>query len=158
MKLEVSRAWLSTFAGLAGQDVLELLLPAGLRRLVARPRRIDRGLDKLETVDVARTVRENRLRLHPDDELRALEFGAHILEPRRAVHPEAPRLLEIEEEQADIRIDPDIAQAAEHAVAVVAWERQLVRRGNAHKTRQAALVGALRPAVLIRRGEEKHGA
>ena len=68
-----------------------------------------------------------------------------------AVHPHPVRLVEVDEEQADLRVGHDVAEAAEHAVAVVARELERAGVDHAHEAGHAALVGAVGPAVRRRR-------
>src|SRR6185503_7401873 len=93
------------------------------------------------------------------------ELGAGQLREERIVlvhrgppvHAEALRTLEVDEEQADLRVDEEIAEALEHAVAVVARKRQRLRIHHADKAGPAALVRAVRAALRVGGGEEEHG-
>jgi hypothetical protein len=50
-----------------------------------------------------------------------------------AVAAQAPEsLVQVDEQQAAARVDQDVAQAREHAVAVVVGKRQLGGPGDAH--------------------------
>ena len=53
-------------------------------------------------------------------------------------------------------VDQHVPERAEHAVAVVGREGDRVLVEHAHEARLAALVGAVRPALLVGRGEEEH--
>src|ERR1043166_7670862 len=113
--------------------------------------------------NVARTVWEDVDRSHAHQNLAAghpgkqriveAEFGA-------AVYPQSTRLLsKADEQEADLGIDAQIAQALEHSIAVVIRKNQKVGRGNAHKSRRAAYERAIRPAFGIgRRDEEERHA
>src|ERR1043165_4663900 len=81
------------------------------------------------------------------------EFGA-------AVHAQPTGLLsQADEEEADLRIDAQIAQALEHPIAVVIGKNQKIGRGNPHESRFAALEGAVRPTLRVgRRDEEERRA
>jgi hypothetical protein len=74
----------------------------------------------------------------------------------QAIDAQAPRRFEVDEQQAHGRIRLHIAEAAELAIAVVAGKFELARAGDAHEARVAALVRAIGPAHLIRRGQEEH--
>ena len=73
-----------------------------------------------------------------------------------AVDAQPARLLvHVDEQQADVGIDQQVAQALEHAVAVVVGEGQLVRRRHAHEAGRAALEGAVRAPIGVGCGEEE---
>src|SRR5215210_6293868 len=59
------------------------------------------------------------------------------------------------EEQSGARVDPEVAQALEHAVAVVVGPDQEVGRDHADEARIAALKGAVGPALGVGGGEEE---
>ena len=134
-------------------------LPRRLDRIAAGLRHIDRRLDQLHLRDIARAVRENRARLHAHDHLRAdgLRQQRVLARHRRAtVDAQPPRaLVQIDEQQPDVRIDQQIAEALEHAVAVVIGKRQFGVRRHAHKARRAALERAVRPAFGVGGGDEE---
>ncbi len=60
-----------------------------------------------------------------------------------------------DEQQTDIGIDDDVAEALEHAVSVIVGECDLGRPGDAHKARRAALERAIGPALGVRRRQEE---
>lgn len=62
-----------------------------------------------------------------------------------------------DEQKADAGVGCDIAQALEHAVAVIVWEGQLAGAGDAHEARQAALERAVRPPLGVGRRQEEIG-
>jgi hypothetical protein len=72
-----------------------------------------------------------------------------------AVHPQPLPRLEIDEQEADRRVGRDVAEALEHAVAVVARESERVRRHDPHESGRAALVRAIGLALRIGRREEE---
>ena len=112
-------------------------------------------------MDVARAVREDLGRAHPDDALGPRELGEQrigCVDRGDAVQPQARLAVEVDEEQAHVRVRCDVAEREEHPVPVVARERERGLVENAHEARLAALVGALRIAVGIGRGEEEHVA
>ena len=65
-------------------------------------------------------------------------------------------MLERDEEQADLGVDEHVARGDEHAVAVVARERERALVEHADEARLAALVRAVRAPVLVGGGEEEH--
>jgi hypothetical protein len=52
-------------------------------------------------------------------------------------------------------IDEKVAEALEHAVAIVAWKRERLRVQYPDKSRQAAFVRTLRPSLGIGSCEKK---
>src|SRR5205807_8965722 len=116
-------------------------------------------LDHLHLVDVAGAVREDPLGAHADDELRALERAQElvvIVQRGDAVDAHAIRALEVDEQHADLRVHEHVPETAEHAVSVVARERERVLVDDPHEARLPALVRAVRPAVGVGGGEEEH--
>jgi len=110
-------------------------------------------------VDVARAVREHLTRPHADHELRARPGRRQLVvrrDRRRPVEPQPPAALEREEQQADLGVDEQVPERQEHAVAVVAGERDRVLVQNAHEAGIPALVRAVRPALLVGRRDEQH--
>ena len=77
---------------------------------------------------------------------------------RDPVHPQPrrPRSPEVDEQQADVRIDAHVAEGQVHPVAVEARERERALVEHPHEPGVAALVRALGPARGIRRGQEEH--
>ena len=135
-------------------------LPLGHGRGVALARGIHRRLDRRHRVDIARAVRKDRLGAHAHDELGSGELREErivLVHRGPPVHPEALRTLEVDEEQADLRVDEEIAEALEHAVAVVAGKRQRLRIHHADEAGPPALVRAVRAALRVGGGEEEHG-
>ena len=115
-------------------------LPGRLDRVLAGPGHVLGGLGQLQLGDVARAIGEDGARLDAHDQLRpdrvAPAAGPRARPSRRAVDAQAPRLLvHVDEQQADVGIDEQIAQALEHAVAVVVREGQLVRRRSRARSR-----------------------
>src|SRR3990167_2877244 len=136
-------------------------LPGGDGRRVVRPRRIDRVFDELHLVYVARAVRKDVSGCNTYDEHRAGKVGARGIvfsQLRRAVDAQALRLLEVQEKQADIRIDKHIAPRSVHPVAVVVRNGKSAIVEDAHESGYPALVGAVGVAVGVGRRYEKHGA
>src|SRR3982751_4348280 len=68
---------------------------------------------------------------------------------------QSSRLLEVEEQDRDGRVDEHVAQAPEHPVPVVTRERQLVSAGHADEARIAALVRTVGPAMFVGCREEE---
>src|SRR6266404_3740391 len=66
------------------------------------------------------------------------------------------RLLEIDEQHANLAIPHQVAHRIEHAVAVVAGKRDRLIVKNANKPWVAALIGHSRSALVIDSREEKH--
>src|SRR5262245_59832511 len=62
-----------------------------------------------------------------------------------------------DEQQANMRVHNQIAEALEHAVAVVIGKRQLRGIGNAHESRHAALERAIGPPTSVGSRQEKIG-
>jgi len=94
-------------------------------------------------VDVARAVGEDALGAHAHHELRADELALQrvvVGDAREAVHAQAARPLEVDEQQRHRCVHQHVAEAAEHAVAVVAGEGQLVGGRDAHEAGVATLV------------------
>ena len=87
----------------------------------------------------------------------ALEELVVVVQRRGALHPHAVGLLEVDEQQADLGVHEDVAEAAEHPVAVVARERERAVVDDPDEAGHAALVRAVRPPVGVGGGEEEHG-
>ena len=105
--------------------------------------RVGGALDERHSVDVPGAVREDVVRPHLDDELRAFEAGQEhgiVVQGGRAVHPHAIGLLEVDEQQPDLGIHEHVAEAAEHPVAVVARECQGLVVDDPHEPGLASLV------------------
>ena len=136
-------------------------LPGRLRRLALRLRRVDRRAGHLHVRDIARAIGEDGARLHAHDQLRAdgLAEQRIVLAHRRAAVDAQPLGLVVQrdEQQADMRVHDDVAEALEHAVAVVVGEGQFAIAGQAHEAGHAALERAVRPALGVRGGEEEIG-
>ncbi len=110
-------------------------------------------------MDVAAAIDEDSFDRDPHDVVGAgieREQVGIVSERRGAVQPQAVRVLEIDEEQADAGILPEIAEGQEHAVPVVARKDQLARAGDAHEARGAALVGHGGLAVAVDGAEKDH--
>src|SRR5688572_11292976 len=127
---------------------------------MTRARSVDRVLDQLHGVNVARTVGEDPLDLDPHDAL-----GARILLEKRIVQvqtghtiqAQARRPLEVYEQESDVWVDCDVAEASEHAVPVVVGEGERALVDNANEPGQPALIRALWPPFLVSRGKKEHG-
>jgi hypothetical protein len=101
-------------------------LPLCERRCAPSPRHVARDRDFLVTMHVARTVDEKIADRHPHDHLRTgIVLDQRIVLAHRSgtVQAQPIRLLEIEEQHADLGRCPDVAQRVKHAIAVVARER-----------------------------------
>jgi len=110
-------------------------------------------------VDVPRAVGEHLAGPHPDHELRARPRRRQLVvrvDARRPVQPQPPAALERDEQQTDLGVDEHGAERDEHPVAVVARERDRPVVEHLHEPRVAALVGAVRAAPLVGRGDEQH--
>src|SRR3954468_15920445 len=145
MKLEATAWRLSIFPG---QVIAECVaaFPAGHWGGAARVRNVRRSFDDLHSMDIARAIGEDVARAHPHDRLRlGVVLPQRIVEVQRsiAVYPQPLPRLEIDEQQADRRIRRDVAEALEHAVAVVARESKRVRRHDPDESGRAALVRAI---------------
>ena len=141
--------------------VLEIrkALPRRLRRVLSGDGYIHRRFDRPHGRNIARTVRKDRARGHANDQLRAdclRQQRIVVAHPGAAVDPQAARLVvHRDEQQPDIGIGDDVAEALEHAVAVIVGERDLGRPGDAHKARRTALERAIGPAFGVRRRQEE---
>src|SRR5258705_5445765 len=136
------------------------LLPLRHGRRMTLAGRIHRRLHRRHRVDIARAVRKDRLDAHAHDELGAGELREErivLVHRGSPVDAEALRALEVDEEQADLRVDEEIAEALEHAVAIVARKRQRLRTHHADEAGPPDLVRALRAAFRVGGGEEEHG-
>ena len=99
--------------------------------------------------------------MHADDTLRARVFGQQGvvgIDRRDPVQPQPFLPLEVDEEQADVRVLGQVAEREVHAVSVEARERDRLLVEHAHESRLAPLVGALWFPVRVGRGEEEHVA
>ena len=76
---------------------------------------------------------------------------------RAAIHAQAARAFKVDEQQAHVRVEENISQALEHAVAVVARKGQRVRVHHAYEPRAAALAGAVGLLLGIRRRHKEQG-
>jgi len=110
-------------------------------------------------VDVARAVGEHLARPHTDDELGTGPCRCQLVvrvDACRPIEAQPPAALERDEQQADLGVDEQVADRQEHAVAVVDRERDRALVQNTHEAGVAALVGAVRSAVLVGGGDEEH--
>src|SRR6266853_3197005 len=142
------------------EHVGELLEALPLRhwRRGAGARHVRRRLDRRHAVDVARAVGEDALGAHPHDELRtgeAREQRVVVGDRGAPVDAQAPRSLEVDEQQRHRGVDEDVAEAAEHAVAVVARECQLAFAGHANEAGRSSLERAVGPPLGVGGGEEE---
>src|SRR5450759_5498117 len=122
---------------------------------------VDRVLDELHAVDVPGAVGEDALGVDLDHELGAIEGvdqGGVVVQRGDAVHAQAVRMLEVDEEHPEVRVHDGVPEAAEHAVAVIAREGQRLLVEDADKAGAPTLVGAVRPTVSVGGGEEEHRA
>ncbi len=143
-----STSWAHSFRFHAGAGVSQSLL--GTKR--------ERSHEPV-LVDVARAVREDLRRADADDELRLRPLRAERvvgIDRRDPVQPHPLSPLEVDEEQADVRVHEHVPRREVHAVAVVARERDRALVEHAHEAGLAALVRALRAPLLVGRGEEEH--
>ena len=96
-----------------------------------------------------------------NDELRPLVLGQErvvLVDRGDAVQPHPLLALEVDEQQAHLRVREQVPHREEHAVAVVAGESDRVLVEHLDEARIAALVRALRRPVLVRGREEEHVA
>src|SRR4051794_21529129 len=118
-------------------------LPGGLDRIAATLRRINRRLDELHLRNIARAVWKDRTRLHTHDQLRADGLGEQrIVAAYRgaAIQAQPPwPLMQVDEQQPDMRVDQEIAEALEHPVAVIVGKRDLAVAGDAHESGRPTL-------------------
>ncbi len=109
--------------------------------------------------NVARAVGEDIDGREADDALRAWELPDQRIIERHvgvAVGAEALRLVaHSDEEQPDGGMRGDVAKALEHAVAVIVWPDQQVRRDDADEAWRATLEGAIRLTIRRAGGEEE---
>src|SRR5205823_7423813 len=87
-------------------------LPGRHGGLALRPGDEPRALDEAVVVDVARAIRKDLRRLDAPEELRLRVFGEQRVVVRvrgDAVQPQPLALLEVDEQQADVRVDDRVA-------------------------------------------------
>ena len=136
-------------------------LPGRLRRLAFRLRRVDRWRNHLHGRDIARAIGKDGAGLDPHDELCADGLAKQriaVAHPRAAVDAQPLRFVgHGDEQEPDIRIDQQVAQALEHAVAVIVGKSQLAGSRHPHETRHAGLERAIRPALRVGSGDEEKG-
>ena len=149
----------------AGADARQSLksskpFQAGSTRIAAGLRRVDRRLDQLQRRDVARAIGKDRARRDAHDQLRA--DGRRAAADRRARTAAVPLTRSrfglpcmAMNSRPTFGLTSEIAEALEHAVAVVVGKRQLARPGHAHEARHAALERAVRPALRVGGREEE---
>src|SRR5882672_9277550 len=128
---------------------------------MAFARHVRRGLDRRHAVDVARAVGKDARGAHAHHDLRADEAGTQrvVVGDRGApVYAQSVGPLEVDEQERHRRADKEIAEAAEHAVAVVARERELRFAGHAYEAGRPALVRAVGPPLAVDSGEEEQRA
>src|SRR5262249_10132778 len=117
-------------------------LPCRLRCLVPFAWRVDRWFCEPHGRNVARTVRKNCFRSYAHNELRSHRIGEQrivVAHRRDPVDAQPSRLVVHRDEQyPDVRIDQDISQTLEHAVAVVIGKCQFGRPGDAYKSGHTA--------------------
>ena len=112
-------------------------------------------------MDIARAVWEDAFGAHPDDELRAWKLRQQrviIMQRCDAMDTHAVRSLKIDEQKPDMWVDQDVAQTAEHPIAIVVGKGQSALVEHAHEAGHPAFVRAVRPSFLICGCEKEHGA
>src|SRR5262249_1703608 len=130
-------------------DVLECIkaLPGRFDARFARERYVFRWLLQLEVGNVPRAIGKDRLSRHADNQLSPGDLVHQRIvafDTGDAVDTQPLSLaVHRDEQQPDMRIDADIAEALEHAVAVVIGKRELRWRGNPDEPRRAALERAI---------------
>jgi len=113
----------------------------------------------VQPVDIAGAVREDPLGADAHDQLGTRELGQQrvvVRDARRTAHPHPVWILEINEEQADLRIDQNVAQALKHAVPVIVWECQSLLIDDPNKAGYPALVRDVRLSLGIGGRQEEH--
>ncbi len=118
-------------------------LPCGLWKRHSLLWRVLRRLNELHGWNISRAVGEDRAHLDPTRVVRrpcwpAVDRRARNSPFRSRAQPS--RLIKIDEQETDIRIDRDIAEALEYPVPVVGRKEDFVWRGNADKPGHPPLV------------------
>jgi len=118
-----------------------------------------RVLDKPHLVQVARAIRKDLACRDAYDEHGPGVLGTQGIIRRdagRAIHADALRILEIQEQQPDMGVDEYVSPGSVHAVPVVIRNGQSAIVQDADEPGQAALVGAVGVAVGISGSNEEH--
>src|ERR1700682_3579470 len=103
---------------------------------------INRGLGERHCGNIARAIWKDHVHFDADDHLRADRPGEQriiTIDPCAAVDAQSLRTaVHGNEQQPDMRVDREVAEALEHAIAVVIRKCKLGRSGDANETRRAA--------------------
>src|SRR6266481_7002712 len=104
---------------------------------------INRGLGERHGRNIARAIWKDHVDFDADDHLRADRRGEQrivTIDPCAAVDAQSLRAaMHGNEQKPDTRVDREVAEALEHAIAVVIWKCKLGWSGDANETRRAAL-------------------
>src|SRR6266403_959053 len=126
-------------------NILERIksFPCRLDGSDTRTRNVNRGLGECHRGDVARAVWKDHVHFDPDHQLRAAglgEQGITTVNPCLAVDSQALRTaMHRNEQKPHMRVDREVAEALEHAMAVVIRKCEFRRSGDANESRRAAL-------------------
>src|SRR6266853_2416582 len=124
-----------------------------LKRIKTFPRRFDRsdtgawninrGLGQRHSGNIARAIWKDHVDLDADDHLRAGRLAEQriiTIDRCAAVDSQSLRAaMHGNEQKPDMRIDREVAEALEHAIAVVIRKCKFGRSGDANETGRAAL-------------------
>src|SRR3989442_1211200 len=104
-------------------------------------------LDHLHLMNVTGTVGEDGFGMNAHDQLGADEIGKQrirLAHSRPTGYSKPLGAFEVDEQNPNLRVDEDIPEALEHAVAVVAGKRQRPRLDDPDKSGQPTFVRAVR--------------
>ena len=110
-------------------------------------------------MDVAGAVRQHVGGAHAYDELGLgvrVEQRVAVVDGREPVHAQPARAREVDEQETDLRVVMQVSEGEVRPVPVVVREGERVLVDHPHETGVAALVRALRHAVLVGGREEEH--
>src|SRR5207302_571984 len=126
-------------------DALERIkaLPLRFDGSHTHARNINRGRGERHRGNIARAVWKDHVHLDADHQLRAdglSEQGIIAVNPDAAVDAQSLRtIMHRNEQKPDMRVDREVAEALEHAIAVVIGKCEFGRSGDANESRRAAL-------------------
>src|SRR5713101_7692783 len=111
-------------------------------------RNINRGFRECHRGNIARAIRKDHVHFDANDQLRSDRVGEQwviTIDPGVAVDTQSLRgTMHRNEQHPDMRVDGEVADTLEHAVAVVVRKCKFRRSGDPDKSGRATLEGAIR--------------
>ena len=128
-------------------------------RLLVRYRYVFRCLFEAVVMDVPRAIPVDLVGMHPDDELRAGVGGQQLIvlsDLGLTLNANPSRVLEVDEQQAEVGVLPEVAHRQVLAVAVVVRECEPVVINHPNEPAVTAFVRAGGDPAVIAGSLEKH--